>query len=141
MGGREGGRRKSKGGTSGGGRRPQGGLGVQDATQRQRRRGAAVRGSARHAACQLPGRACRPCRASTAVLAHALPAPCPCGPPAPPQDLSAQRLTGGARIRHVFTEQFARAMREAAPVRDVSDEAILTVIKNGTGVAGRAGAG
>lgn len=52
------------------------------------------------------------------------------------QDLSTKRLSGGARIRAVFNGTFARAMRDMAPMRDVSDDAILTVIKNGAGVAG-----
>eukprot|EP00200_Dunaliella_tertiolecta_P012263 CAMPEP_0202375302 /NCGR_PEP_ID=MMETSP1127-20130417/6003_1 /ASSEMBLY_ACC=CAM_ASM_000462 /TAXON_ID=3047 /ORGANISM="Dunaliella tertiolecta, Strain CCMP1320" /LENGTH=673 /DNA_ID=CAMNT_0048972739 /DNA_START=12 /DNA_END=2029 /DNA_ORIENTATION=- len=52
------------------------------------------------------------------------------------QDLSTKRLSGGARIRAVFNEVFARAIREIAPMKDVSDDAILTVIKNGAGVAG-----
>lgn len=52
------------------------------------------------------------------------------------QDLSAKSLSGGARIRAVFNELFAPALRDMSPVRDVSDDAILTVIKNGAGVAG-----
>ncbi|KAJ9521046.1 hypothetical protein QJQ45_022772 [Haematococcus lacustris] len=52
------------------------------------------------------------------------------------QDLSTQRLSGGARIRAVFNTMFGPTLRDLAPHRDVSDEAILTVIKNGAGVAG-----
>lgn len=52
------------------------------------------------------------------------------------QDLSTQRLSGGARIRSVFVDGFSHALRELAPIRDVDDAAILTVIKNGAGVAG-----
>ena len=53
-----------------------------------------------------------------------------------PQDLSTRRLSGGARIRAVFNEVYSRAIAEMAPMKDVSDDAILTVIKNGAGVAG-----
>jgi hypothetical protein len=54
----------------------------------------------------------------------------------PHQDLSTQRLSGGARIRAVFNSLYVPALRDLVPNRDVSDEAILTVIKNGAGVAG-----
>ena len=52
------------------------------------------------------------------------------------QDLSTKRLSGGARIRAVFNEMYSRAISDMAPMKEVSDDAILTVIKNGAGVAG-----
>jgi len=52
------------------------------------------------------------------------------------QDLSTKSLSGGARIRAVFNDGYAPALRDMAACRDVSDDAILTVIKNGAGVAG-----
>lgn len=45
-------------------------------------------------------------------------------------------LSGGARIRHVFVEVYGKGLRELSPQRDVRDDEISTVIKNGAGVSG-----
>ncbi|MEW5310694.1 MAG: hypothetical protein WDW38_002465 [Sanguina aurantia] len=52
------------------------------------------------------------------------------------QDLSMSELSGGARIRHVFVEVYGKGLRELSPQRDVRDDEISTVIKNGAGVSG-----
>ena len=51
-------------------------------------------------------------------------------------ELPTRELSGGARVRHVFNEMYARAMREQVPSRGITDEEVSTVIKNGAGVTG-----
>ncbi|KXZ51969.1 hypothetical protein GPECTOR_11g91 [Gonium pectorale] len=48
----------------------------------------------------------------------------------------AQQLSGGARVREVFTEQFLPALGRLDPARDLSDAEVSTVIRNGGGVSG-----
>ncbi|KAG2490563.1 hypothetical protein HYH03_010957 [Edaphochlamys debaryana] len=47
-----------------------------------------------------------------------------------------QGLSGGARVREVFTEQYLPALGRLEPARDLSDAEVLTVIRNGAGVSG-----
>ena len=54
-------------------------------------------------------------------------------------DLSTQQLSGGARIRHVFKEDFGRVVADLMPAKEISDDEICTVIKNGAGVGGEGG--
>jgi hypothetical protein len=48
----------------------------------------------------------------------------------------AQQLSGGARVRAVFTEQFLPALTRLDPARDLTDAEVSTVIRNGAGVSG-----
>lgn len=49
---------------------------------------------------------------------------------------TATQLSGGARVREVFTEQFLPALGRLDPARDLSDAEVSTVIRNGAGVSG-----
>eukprot|EP00198_Chlamydomonas_reinhardtii_P007892 XP_001697229.1 dynamin-related GTPase [Chlamydomonas reinhardtii] len=48
----------------------------------------------------------------------------------------AQQLSGGARVREVFTEHFLPQLHRLDPARDLSDAEVSTVIRNGAGVSG-----
>ncbi|KAF6266399.1 P-loop containing nucleoside triphosphate hydrolase protein [Scenedesmus sp. NREL 46B-D3] len=52
------------------------------------------------------------------------------------EDMPLSELMGGARIRHIFQEVFARQLRQLDPFRELGDEDVRTAIKNSSGVAG-----
>lgn len=52
------------------------------------------------------------------------------------EDLPTTELAGGARIRHIFTDIFARGTREVNPTKDLTDDDIRTAIKNSAGISG-----
>eukprot|EP01025_Chloroclados_australasicus_P048702 TRINITY_DN5525_c0_g1_i1.p1 TRINITY_DN5525_c0_g1~~TRINITY_DN5525_c0_g1_i1.p1 ORF type:complete len:875 (+),score=94.34 TRINITY_DN5525_c0_g1_i1:191-2626(+) len=50
--------------------------------------------------------------------------------------LSVQELSGGARIRWLFQEEFVKGTMKLQPASELSDEQIYTTIKNSSGVQG-----